>query len=73
MGVVVRDVKKFAAGRLLWNARTGADLKADFEATAKAEVSFNGCRIANAMLIELSRSLMEMSGGWQRYLCKAAR
>jgi hypothetical protein len=48
---VFRDVKKFAAGLLLWNDRTGADLKADFEATARVEVSLNGCRIVNAILL----------------------
>lgn len=49
VGVDVRDVKKFAAGLLVWNDRTGADLKADFEAAAKAEVNFSDCRTVNAM------------------------
>jgi len=48
-GVVVLDVKKLMVGRL-WNDRTGADLKADFEATARVEVSLNGCRIVKAIL-----------------------
>lgn len=51
MGVVVRDVKKFAAGLELWNDRTGADLKAVFEAPARADVILNGCRIVNAILL----------------------
>jgi hypothetical protein len=50
-GVVVLEVKKFAAGLVEWNDRIGvADLKIDFEATPSVEVSRNGCRIANAML-----------------------
>jgi hypothetical protein len=48
---VFRDVNKFDVGLLLWNDRTGADLKADFEATARVEVSLNGCRIVNAILL----------------------
>lgn len=48
-GVVVRDVKKLVAG-LLWNDRNAGDLKAVFEAPAKAEVILNGCRIVNAIL-----------------------
>lgn len=62
-GVVDRDVKKFAAGLLLWNDRTGADLKAVFEAPTSAEVSFRGCRIVKAMLIELLRRLMKLLVG----------
>ena len=49
-GAVVLDVKKFVAGFVLWKARTGADLKADFEATTKVELSLKGWRIANAIL-----------------------
>jgi hypothetical protein len=48
-GVVVREVKKLAAG-LLWNDRIVGDLKADFEATAMVEVSLNDCRIVKAIL-----------------------
>lgn len=48
-GVVVREVKKFVAG-LLWNDRIAGDLKAVFEAPARAEVSLNGCRIVKAIL-----------------------
>lgn len=49
MGVVVLDVKKFVAG-LLWNDRMAGDLKADFEATTRVELSLNGCRIVKAIL-----------------------
>jgi hypothetical protein len=50
-GVVVLEVKKFAAGLDEWNDRIGiADLKMDFEATPSVEVSRNGCRIVNAIL-----------------------
>lgn len=52
-GVVDRDVKKFAAGLLLWNDRTGADLKAVFEAPTSTDVSLNGCRTVNAIFIKL--------------------
>jgi hypothetical protein len=48
-GVVVREVKKLVAG-LLWNDRIAGDLKAVFEAPARAEVSLNGCRIVKAIL-----------------------
>lgn len=49
-GFVVLDVKKFAAGRLLWNNRTGADLNVDFDATTRVELSLNDCRIGKAIL-----------------------
>jgi hypothetical protein len=48
-GVLVRDVKKLVAG-LLWNDRIAGDLKAVFEAPARAEVSLNGWRIEKAIL-----------------------
>jgi hypothetical protein len=41
-GAVVLEVKKFVAGFELWNARTGVNLKADFEATTKEELSLKG-------------------------------
>jgi hypothetical protein len=47
-GVVVREVKLVAD--LLWNDRIAGDLKAVFEAPARAEVSLNGCRIVKAIL-----------------------
>lgn len=49
-GVVVLEVKKLAAGLELWNDRTEVDLKADFEATPRVEVSLKGCRMVNAIL-----------------------
>jgi hypothetical protein len=50
-GVVVLEVKKFAAGLDEWNERMGAaDLKIDFDATPSEEVSRNGCRIVKAIL-----------------------
>jgi hypothetical protein len=50
-GVVVRDVKKLAAGRLLWNDRIGAaDRKAVFDAAPRVEVSRKIGRIVNAIL-----------------------
>lgn len=49
MGVLVRDVKKLVAG-LLWNDRIAGDLKAVFEAPARAEVSLKGWRIEKAIL-----------------------
>ena len=48
-GVVVREVKKLVAD-LLWNDRIAGDLKAVFEAPARAEVSLNDCRIVKAIL-----------------------
>jgi hypothetical protein len=49
-GVVVRDVKKLAAGRLLWNDRIGvADRKAVFDAAPRVKVSRKGCRIVKAI------------------------
>lgn len=51
IGVVVLEVKKFAAGLVEWNDRIGVvDLKIDFEATPSVEVSLNGCRIEKAIL-----------------------
>lgn len=51
VGVVVRYVKNFAAGLLLWNCRTGADLNACLDAPSSAEESFIGCRIVNAIVL----------------------
>jgi len=48
-GVLVRDVKKLAAG-LLWNVRIAGDLKAVFEDPARIVVSLNGWRIEKAIL-----------------------
>ncbi len=42
VGLVVREVKKVFAGLLLWKARAGTDLKADFDARETVEVSLNG-------------------------------
>lgn len=44
MGLVVCDEKKVDAGLLLWKDRSGADLKALFDATAIVVPSRNGCR-----------------------------
>ena len=46
----VRDEKKFDAGLLLWNDRTGADLKAPFDTAAIEVPSRNDCRIVNSIL-----------------------
>ena len=60
-GAVVRDVKKFAAGRELWNDRIGADLNVVFEAPTRAEVSRKGCRIANAILCVGLRKMFRLT------------
>jgi len=49
-GVVVLEVKKFAAGRAWWNDRMGVDLNADLEMNPMVEVSRNGWRIEKAIL-----------------------
>jgi hypothetical protein len=53
--VVALEVKKLLTSLLLWNARDGADLKADLEATERVEVSLKGCRSVKAMLREMLR------------------
>lgn len=47
---MVLEVKKFEAGFELWKARTGADLKADFDAPTSVVESRKGWRIVNAIL-----------------------
>jgi hypothetical protein len=47
---VALEVKKFEAGFELWKARTGADLKAVFEAPTSVAESRNGWRMENAIL-----------------------
>lgn len=54
MGAVVLEVKKFEDGRALWNVRTGAVLKADFDATTNVELSLKGWRSANAMVVVIT-------------------
>jgi len=49
-GAVARDVKKAFAGLVLWNARTGADLKAVFETLERVLVSRSGWRTAKDIL-----------------------
>jgi hypothetical protein len=51
--VVALEVKKLLIGLLLWKARTGADLKADFETTEMVEVSLKGCRSVKAIINEM--------------------
>jgi hypothetical protein len=51
--VVALEVKKLLIGLLLWNARAGADLKADLETTEIVEVSLKGCRSVKAILEEM--------------------
>lgn len=68
VGVVVRYVKNFAAGLLLWNCRTGADLKAVLEAPSSAEESFIGCRIVNAILLCCMLLLVMSEGAREVYL-----
>jgi len=48
MGVVVLELKKFAAG-LAWNVRIGVDLKADLDTRPSVDVSRKGCRTVKAM------------------------
>jgi hypothetical protein len=65
-GVVVLEVKKFAAGLVEWNSRIGvAGLKTDFEATPSVEVSRNGCRIENAILRCLPEMIVGQQGRWR--------
>jgi hypothetical protein len=49
-GAVARDVKKAFADLVLWNARTGADLKAVFERLERVLVSRSGWRTAKDIL-----------------------
>jgi len=51
MGVAVRAVKKVFAG-LLWKARAGRDLKADFDAAGTAVASLKGVLAANAIFAD---------------------
>jgi len=53
--VVTLEVKRLLTGLLLWNAREGTDLKADFETTEMVEVSLKGCLSVKAILREMLR------------------
>lgn len=50
MGLVVREEKKLAVGRLWWKALAGVDLNAVFENAPTVEVSRKGCRNVKAIM-----------------------
>lgn len=58
--MVVREVKKLAAGLAWWKDRIGVDLKADLDTSPRVDVSRKGCRTVKAIFIEQLNNMKDV-------------